>query len=153
MWRVPDEFFQGCFFNIILFFSQRPGLFIIWSHWFGWYFPSSWTGFVIRKKYFSILCHTDTFFFTHSIHTGTLFFPYFIIMAKCAFQIFLSLDYHAHHFSNLWMIIFVRVKSKIQVTIGFFHIILCWRPIQTKNAIMQFIAFIFLRVLNNSLNE
>ena len=48
---------------------------------------------------------------------------------------------------------FSGVKLTSQVTIGFFHIIVCWRLIQTKNIIMKFITLIFLRVLNNSLKN
>ena len=51
------------------------------------------------------------------------------------------------------MLIFVKVKSNIHGTIGLFHIILCQRIMQTKNMIMQFTTLLFLRVLNNLLNE
>ena len=89
----------------------------------------------LRRNYISILCHTDTFIF-----------PNCIIITKCLFQFFLSLVYHFHHIISLWILIFVRVKSTSQDMIGFFHIILCWRLIQTKNMMMQFITLIFLRV-------
>ena len=51
------------------------------------------------------------------------------------------------------MLIFVRVRSKSHFTIGFFHIILCWRLIKTKNTIMQIFTLQILRVLNNLLNK
>ena len=140
--KGPWRFFQGSFFIIRLVFSWKCGCFIRWRHWFGWYFPSFLIIFFIRQNYNSILCHTDTFFF-----------PYFTNMMKCAFQLFLSLVYYFHHFSNLWILVFVRVKSKNQGTTGFFHIILCWRLTQIKNVIIQFITFLFLRLSKNSLNE
>ena len=51
------------------------------------------------------------------------------------------------------MIICVRVRPKSQFTIGFFHIILCWRLIQTKNMIMQIFTLQILRVFNNLLSK
>ena len=158
--------FQGCFFVIGLVFSRKCGLFIRWSHWFGWYLTSSWIRWFIRQcfqrviwgrgfrqNYKSIMCHTDTFFFPRCIHTDTFFLHHCIIMTECVFQLFLRTVYHLHHIIKLWMPIFVRVKLTSQRTIGFFHIILCWRLIQTKNIIIQFINLRFLRVLNNSLNK
>ena len=160
------RFFQGYFFIIILLFSRKCGWFIRWHHWFGWYLPSSWIIWVIRRffqlviwgrgfrrNYNIILCHTDTFFLPHFIHTETFLFPHCIIMKECVFQFFLRIVYHLHHIRNILMLIFVRVKSTSQGKIGFFRIILCWRLLQTKNKIIQFTTLRFLRVLNNSLNE
>ena len=122
---------------------KKRGWFIRWYHWFGWYLPSSLTRWFnrrcfqrviwcwgIRRKYNSIqwytetfffphCIHTDTFFLPHCIHTDTFFFPYCIIMTSCVSQFFLSLVYHFHHIRTLLMLIFVRVKSKSQGTIGF----------------------------------
>ena len=103
--------FQGCFFIIILVLSRKYGLFIRWSHWFGWFLPCSWIIWVIRKcfqwviwgqwvqgirrNFYGILWHTDIFVF-----------PNWIIMTQCVFQLFLSLVYHQHHIRSLWMLIF-----------------------------------------------
>ena len=124
--------FQGCFFTIRLVFSQKCGWFIKLHHWFVWYLPSSWIRLVIRrcfqqviwgqgfrKKYNSILCHTDTLFLPHFIHTDTFFFPHCIIMTQCVFQLFLRLVYYLHHIRNLWILTFIRVKFTSQGTIWF----------------------------------
>ena len=44
-------------------------------------------------------------------------------------------------------------RSKSQFTMGFFHIIICWRLIQIKNMIMQILTLLFLRVFNNLLKK
>ena len=76
-----------------------------------------------------------------------------IIMTEYVFQSFLRFFYHAKISRRLWMLIFVRVRSKIQFKIGFFHIILCWRLIHTKNTILQNFNLQILRVLKNFLKE
>ena len=48
-----------------------------------------------------------------------------ITMTQYTFQYLISLVYHAEIIRSLWMLIFVRVRSKSQFTIGFFQIILC----------------------------
>ena len=88
------------------------------------------------------MCHTDTFLF-----------PNCIIITQSVLQSFISLVYHTHHCRSLWMLIFIWVISKSQITIGFFHIILCWRLIQTKNMIIQIITLLILRVLDNWLKN
>ena len=158
--------FQGCFFIFRRVFSQKYVWFIIWRQWLGWYLLSSWIrwcirgylqrvilGWGFRRNYNSILCLMDTLFFPHFIQTDTFLLHHSIIMTLFVFQFFLSLVYHLYHIRKLWMLILVKVKFTSQVTIGFFHIILCWRLIQTNNKIMQFITLRLLRLLNNSLNE
>ena len=85
-----------------------------------------------RQNYDSILFHMDTFFFPHCIHMDTLFFPHCIVMTQRVFQFFLSLVYLFQHIRNMWMLVFVKLKSMSQGTIGFFHIILYWRLIKNQ---------------------
>ena len=82
-----------------------------------------------------------------------LLLPHFVIMTQCVFQFLLRLVYHENHIRSHFMLIFVRVKLTNQVTIGSFCLILCWRLIQTKNMIMQFITLLFLIFLNNLLKN
>ena len=89
--------------------------------------------------------------FTMNIFLYFLSPPHCIIMTKYVLQSFLSLVYHAKRSRSQWMLIFVRVRLKIQFTVGFFQIILYWRIVQRKNIIMQNFALQILRVLNKLL--
>ena len=113
--------FQGCFLITRLAFSLKFGWIIRWQHWFGWIFPCTWIilviqqflrqvvwgrwGWGIRKKINIILCHTETFLFSHCI-----------IITQRVLQFFLRLINHEHHIISLWIIIFFMVKSKSQFT-------------------------------------
>ena len=105
------------------------------------------------------LCFPNSFVFSIILFLALEYFlsllspPHCIIMTQYVFQFLLSLVYHAESSRSLRVLIFVRVISKSQFTIGFFQIILCRGLIQTKNMIMQNFTLQILRVLNNLLNE
>ena len=77
------------------------------------------------------LCFPNSFVFSPSFLLALNIFlsflspHHFIIMMQCVFQSLLSLVYHAKSSRILWMLIFVRMISKSQFTIGFLKIILC----------------------------
>ena len=80
--------------------------------WFFLYFPNF---FVFPPIFFLTL----KFFLSFLNHTNC------IIMTKCIFLFLISLVYHAKSSRSMWMLIFVRVISKSQFTIGYLQIILC----------------------------
>ena len=91
--------------------------------------------------WFLLLFSNSLLFYTISFLTLNIFLsflipPHCIIMTQYFFQYLLSLLYHAKTSRSLWIIIFVKVASKSQFTIGIFQIILCCRLIQTKNMII-----------------
>ena len=81
--------------------------------------------------FYFFLCFSNSCFFSPSfsltlkIFLSLLSSPHLIIMTRYVFQSFLSLVYHAKISRSLWMLIFIRVRSKSQFMIGFFQIILC----------------------------
>ena len=63
-----------------------------------------------------------SFFLLLKIFISFLIPTHFIIMTQYIFQSFLILVYHAKISRSLWVLIFVRVISKGQFTIGFFKL-------------------------------
>ena len=145
--------FQGCFLIIRLVFSRKHEWFIRWHHWFGWYFPCIWIIWVIRRCFQrviwgqwrqhirqhlnSILCHMYTF--PPSLH------HYDRMCLPIRPQPRLSFASHQKVLSAYFCHGGIDEQDK--------NIILCWRLIQTKNMIMEFVIPCYLRLWNNSLNK
>ena len=96
------------FRNLLLFIhtSIHFSLFLLFFYYFLW-FPN-------------LFVFSPRLFLTLKIFLSFLSPPHWIIMTQYVFQYLLSLVYHAKTSRSLWMLIFVRVISKSQFTIGFF---------------------------------